>query len=330
MTILSCVHMYPPHHMCGSEMMLHAINKHLQSKGHTVKVLVKGSHRFKLENHMVYDDIDLFGADSSNEMNLFRTADLVITHLDYASWTQEMASIFNIPCVHLIHNDYDRPHLRDSHKPQYVVYNSKWIGEKLKYPQESYILIPPTDWRHYDTKVDVSKNEYITLINLDGNKGGEILAKLSAQMPNRKFIGVIGSYSEPAKTGQFINQPPNVEVLGPQQDIRKVYERTRILIMPSKYESWGRTATEAMCSGIPVICTPTSGLVENCGNAGIFVRDREDIEKWVKEINKLFDEKAYTKASEKAKIRSRELDPRKNLDEFAEWLRKVQAAYPYK
>jgi glycosyltransferase involved in cell wall biosynthesis len=85
-----------------------------------------------------------------------------------------------------------------------------------------------------------------------------------------------------------------------------------------------------MCSGIPVVCTPTSGLVENCGNAGIFVRDREDIDKWAKEINKLFDEKAYSKASEKAKARSRELDPRKNLDEFAEWLRKVQATYPYK
>jgi len=322
--------MYPPHHMCGSEMMLHAINKHLQSKGHTIKVLVKGSHRFKLENHMVYDDIDLFGADESNEINLFRTADLVITHLDYSAWTQEMASIFRIPCVHLIHNDYDRPHLRDSHKPQYVVYNSKWIKDKLGYPQESFILIPPTDFRHYDTNTNINLREHITLINLDQNKGGHILGKIAEAMPDKKFIGVIGSYSEPANIGQHTHQPPNVEVLGPQQDIRKVYERTKILIMPSKYESWGRTATEAMCSGIPVICTPTSGLVENCGNAGIFVRDRDDIDQWVKEITKLFNEKAYSKASEKAKIRSRELDPRKNLDDFEQWLGKAKASYPYR
>ena len=30
--------------------------------------------------------------------------------------------------------------------------------------------------------------------------------------------------------------------------------------MPSDYESWGRTATEAMCSGIPVICSEANGL----------------------------------------------------------------------
>lgn len=327
MTILSSIHLYPPSHLCGAEMMIHAAHKHLQSKGHTIKVLLKMSSRIKLENHYVYDDVDVFGADQGNEMNLFRAADIVMTHLDYSSWTQEMASIHRIPCVHLIHNDYNRQHIRLAERPQFIVYNSQALAKKLDYPHESFVLYPPTDWRHYDTKANVSENEYITLINLDYNKGGHILKQIALAMPDKKFIGVIGSYSNPPDKGQFTDQPSNVTVVNKMIDIRPIYQKTRILIMPSEYESWGRTATEAMCSGIPVICTPTEGLVENCGNAGIFVRDRDNIDQWVKEINKLFNEKAYSKASEKAKIRSRELDPRKNLDDFEQWLRKAKASY---
>lgn len=241
-----------------------------------------------------------------------------------------MASIYNIPCVHIIHNDFDRHHLKVYSKKQYVVYNSNWIAKKLAYEHESYILPPPTDWRHYDTNRNPWDNEYITLVNLDENKGGHILTQIANAMPDVKFCGVIGSYSQPSHVGQHTNQPDNVTVMDTQQDIRKVYERTKILIMPSEYESWGRTATEAMCSGIPVIATATDGLVENCGNAGIFVRDRNDIGEWVKQIKRLYNEKAYDKASEKAKARSRELDPAASLDGYEVWLRKVKDNYPYK
>jgi glycosyltransferase involved in cell wall biosynthesis len=97
--------------------------------------------------------------------------------------------------------------------------------------------------------------------------------------------------------------------------------------MPSKYESWGITATEAMCCGIPVISTEAEGLKENCAKAGIFIKDRNDIESWVKEITKLDDAKAYAAASKKAKGRGREHDPRKALDEFEQWLREEVNKY---
>ena len=90
--------------------------------------------------------------------------------------------------------------------------------------------------------------------------------------------------------------------------------------MPSVYESWGRTATEAMCSGIPVISSGTPGLRENCGEAGIYIEDRNDVEAWVREIKRLDDKKEYKKASDKAKLRSRELDPVNKLNEFERWL----------
>jgi glycosyltransferase involved in cell wall biosynthesis len=97
--------------------------------------------------------------------------------------------------------------------------------------------------------------------------------------------------------------------------------------MPSKYESWGRTATEAMCSGIPIICTDTPGLKENCDKAGVYIKDRNNVKDWVEAITKLDDKKAYSWASRKAKARSREFDTRKTLDEFENWFRESVNKY---
>jgi glycosyltransferase involved in cell wall biosynthesis len=313
--------------MCGAEMMLHQIVKHLQIHGHTVKVLLKQANQHKIESHYVYDEVDVFPPDQYNETALFQWADIVITHLDYAAWSQALAGIYNKPVIHIIHNSFLRQHLMDSAKPQYLVYNSEWISNEIAYPHEHYVLHPPTDYRHYDVGIDPWDSDYVTLINLDQNKGGEILRNVAAQLPNIKFLGVMGSYSEPVKIGQITQQPDNVKVIKKTTEIRDVYRQTRILIMPSKYESWGRTATEAMCSGIPVIASPTPGLKENCGNAGIFVKDRDNVDEWVKAINKLFDEKTYRKWSVKAKDRSRELDPIDELNGFNDWMCKIIAKW---
>ena len=321
MNILCSIHLYPPQHLCGAEMMIHHINKYLQSKGHTVKVLVHQANQHKIESHYVYDGIDVFPPDQYTTMSLFMQADVVMTHLDYSTWTVQMGSIFKKPVVHLVHNTYAYACIKDAGKPQYVVYNSEWTKNTLQYNHESMVLYPSCDYRHYDTNIKPVKNEYITLINLDENKGGFILKEIAKLMPDRKFIGVKGSYSEPIKIGQITDQPPNVEILEKQQDIREVYKRTRILIMPSKYESWGRTATEAMCSGIPVVCSTAAGLLENCGTAGIYVQNRDNAQEWVDAIKKLDNEKTFNAASKKAKERSRELDPQEGLARFEQWLR---------
>jgi glycosyltransferase involved in cell wall biosynthesis len=75
-----------------------------------------------------------------------------------------------------------------------------------------------------------------------------------------------------------------------------------------------------MCSGIPVISSGTPGLRENCGKAGLYF-DREEVKLWVDQIEKLFQPKAYEKASKAAKIRSRELDPMKSLENLRNFMR---------
>ncbi len=170
-------------------------------------------------------------------------------------------------------------------KPQHIIYNSFWLKDLLNYNFSNFILPPPTDYRYFDLGIDPIKNEYITLINLNKNKGGEIFEQIAKAMANKKFLGVIGSYDE-----QIIPKLPNVRIVEKSVNIKDYYAITRILVMPSEYESWGITATEAMSSGIPVICTETPGLLENCGKAAIYVKKRDDIKAWVKAISDLDDE----------------------------------------
>ena len=192
----------------------------------------------------------------------------------------------------------------------------------MQYKWPNFILTPPVDYRIYDLQIDPSKNEYITLINTNENKGGKIFEKIAQAMPNKRFLGVLGSYDE-----QMRSNLPNLKIVPNTPNIMPHYKETRILLMPSEYESWGRTATEAMCSGIPVISSEADGLKENCGSAGIYIKDRNDIKSWVSAINKLDDKKAYEEASRKAKARSREHDPRKALDEFETWFREMVNKY---
>lgn len=318
MNILASIHLYPPKHNCGAEWMLHHILKDLQSKGHGIKVLLHQANKYAIRSNYTFEGIDVFPPDPDIIDSLLAWSHCVFTHLDYTNWTIYNAGLFNKPIFHFVHNPHFYQTVADATKNQYVVYNSAWLSEKLKYNRKSFILIPPVDYRIYDLKQNVQENEYITLINLNKNKGGHILYEIAKQLPNKKFLAVKGSYDE-----QILEYLPNVKIVDNSTDIRKYYKETRILLVPSENESWGRVATEAMCSGIPVICTDTEGLSENCDKAGIYIKDRNDIKSWVSEINKLDDKKAYEAASRKAKARSRELDPRKTLDEFEAWIRET-------
>jgi glycosyltransferase involved in cell wall biosynthesis len=329
MRILCSIHLYPPKHNCGAEGMIHAMNKYLQGKGHEVRVLLWQANHYKIENIYCYEGIDVFPPEQNLTETLFAWSDVVMTHLDYTQQTIGLARVFKKPVVHLIHNYSTYPSIELADRPQYIVYNSEAAKEKLNYQHESITVHPPVDWRQYDINRDPEKNQFITLINLDGNKGGKILREIATRLPEKQFLGVKGSYSEPASEGQHTDQPSNVTIMDNTPFIMRAYEQTRILIMPSNFESWGRTATEAMSSGIPVICNPTPGLKENCADAGIYV-DRDDIDGWVKAIKKLDDPKEYKKASKKAKERSRELDPNKELEAFEAWIRDVPNKYTFR
>lgn len=324
MRILWSIHLYPPQHNCGSEYVAHHVNKYLVSKGHQVRVIL---HQYK-GPMFTYEGVEIFPA--SGKVDAYMWADVLCTHLDFTQFTILMAHQCRRPLVHFIHNDIPYSSIMNANRGQYIVHNSDWIANKIGYPHPGITLHPPCDISQYNVNPKSPKdNEFITLVSLNERKGGDMFRRIAEAMPDRKFMGVIGSYDNPITRTQeeiVLSMPSNVVIVQNSPDIQAVYRQTRLLLMPSDYESWGRTATEAMCNGIPVIVTPTEGLVENCGKAADYVGvPREtsqpgdaavhigEVSDWVAAIKKFDDAKYYAKKSLLCRNRAKELDPEKEL-----------------
>lgn len=341
MNILVSIHMYLPNHACGSETMMHHVLKYLISKGHNCRVLL---HQDKnIATPYSYEGIEVFGSKVATRVDSYRWAECIITHLDFTQFTIVMAAEAKRPLVHFVHNDISYDCIANAFSKVYAVYNSQWIADKIGYKIPGYVLHPPCAGKDYDIE---RSGEYITLVSLNERKGGYKFYEIAKAMPDKQFLGVIGSYDNPGPLRMdqmsIINKLitlPNFKLVPNTPDILATYKQTRILLMPSDYESWGRTATEAMCSGIPVICTPTAGLKENCGNAAIYVGnsiegqpgeaqvDTGSVEDWVKAIRSLDKPKTYEKYSVLCRKRATELDPVKELEALESFLH--QCVYDY-
>ena len=229
------------------------------------------------------------------------------------------AGIVKRPIVLLMHDHGRKDFLRQYSslsysKNIYLIHNSNWLKEYYSgFGFQNFVLYPPVFWKDYETE---TSRQYITLINCNKNKGGEVLIKIAKKMSDLQFMGVKGAYNK-----QIIDSRVSNILYIPQTPyIKSVYAKTGILLMPSKEESWGRTAIEAMSSGIPVIAHPTPGLLESCGDAGIFC-DREKPDTWIAAIRRLkTDAEYYKSVSDLCRARAKELDPTPQLKEMSLWL----------
>ena len=197
------------------------------------------------------------------------------------------------------------------HKSVNLVNTSKWIANiNEKYGLNSIILNPPIDSRRYVTHTE---RRYITLVNMSENRGVRQFFEMAKALPEYEFLAV-GSEESMSPLSE------NVTLWHSQSDMRVVYNVTGILCMPSKSESWGRAGIEAIASGIPVIASPTAGLKESLDYAGIFV-ERDDAEGWIGAIRELKTNSLYyKKSSELATKRSKEMDPKFQLENFKNWI----------
>lgn len=303
MKFLFSVHLYPPHHNAGGEMYIHNMAKFLISRGHTCRVLLHEAAYYGITRMYVHEGVDVFPRGRNLEEH-FIWADRIFTHLGFTSWTVGIAHVFRKPVFFVVHNTHPYTCVSDASKQVGIIYNCQYAKDLLKYPQPNIVLHPPVDYRKMDMGIDPETNKYITLINLNENKGGHILYQIARAMPDKEFLAVKGGYDP-----QILEEVPNVTIVENTPDIQSIYRQTRVLIAPSEYESWGMCATEAMCNGIPVVITPTFGLKENCAEAGLYVKDRTDIQAWVKQIRKLDNKKYYLSRSKLVRYRSRQLDP---------------------
>lgn len=309
--VLTMVTAYPPAHCAGSEVMVHALLRPLVTRGHEVNVVLSRDTGapYELDGVRVWPHVG-----KADPFRFVADSDVIVCHLENTMRATTIGQMSGIPVVQVLHND-------NGHTAQYlrrgganlVVFNSTQLAERFSsYGGYSIVVRPPVDLVEYET----TPGEHVTLVNLSADKGAHVFYALAERFPDRQFLGVVGAYGE-----QIIRDDlPNVTILPhlPAARMRdEVYARTRVLLVPSVHESWGRVGIEAMASGIPVVASPTDGLRESLGAAGIFC-DPKDVDAWATELKRLGDGRKWRAASRKAKARAAELAPAADLASWCE------------
>ncbi len=298
MNILAHTPTFVPDHNSGADTMLHDILKEFIRKGHSCKVIVTNNKASEVGGIQVYE------YKKQDCRPLYADADVLITHNGTTGKAVIMSEGKKI--YHLIHNTNNEFKMYQRHPNVVPVYNSEWVKKELNYKTPGLVVRPLA--RFEDYQVERFMPDYITLVGHHPNKGGALLKELALKMPDKKFMSVKGAYD-----GTVIKMPDNVKVVEHGPDMKKVYRDTKILLIPSRYESWSRVASEAMCSGIPIIYNPTEGLVENVGEAGLQA-DRTTLSTWVEAINYI--EGDYEDWSAKSLKRAKEQNLWKDYEDF--------------
>lgn len=311
MRVVALIHFYLPRHRAGSETMLHAMLRSLVDAGHAAHVVVTSQPEG--EDDYTVEGIEVHRA-GTGERTVPRLVaslgpDVLLTHHQETPHTSKLGRDLGVPVVHVIHNHMHHTNLWLHKRPDLAVFNTFWIRRHFSKRHKglrSIVMHPPV-WGHEHA---TTPGDAVTLVNLNRDKGSNVFYELAHRMPAQTFLGVVGGHGQ-----QVLHRDlPNVTIQPPTSTMREdVWSRTRVLLMPSVYESYGMVAIEAAHSGIPVIAHPTPGLLESLSYAGTFA-DRDDLDTWQRSLRSILQPATWEPLSAVAKRRAAELDPRADLD----------------
>lgn len=315
--VLAVVHGWMPYLAAGSERMVQHMLDALPREEFEVAVLSLGygDERYRQVPYE-YEGTTVFSG-----YDVPFVPDIIVTHHGpSARVVQSISEDFpEARVVAVYHNErYDIPDIKDL-GAELEVYNTEWVRDTLSEPSSgsSIVVHPPLEYERHAVEETGSA---VTLVNLQDNKGVHVFYALAERMPDVRFLGVEGTHGK-----QEFRKLPNVEFMPVTQDMRDVWQKSRVVLMPSAYESYGMVAAEAQVNGIPVIANPTLGLQECLGHAGIFI-PRENISDYERTLRLLLeDRKHYQERSDMARLRGLELgvQTKRELDLFVEEMREL-------
>ena len=318
MKVLVIQHFRIPYQCAGSEMMLHRMALALKDAGHTVQMITTDTPQaldMEIYDEMVCHSV---GKDRNRMMILARSfkPDVILSHHQRAEMAIPIARQLKVKSIFVMHNDFSHNQRVLMHRPDLVVFNTEWIAHKFRARvRRGMVIHPPV----YPDHCDLYRGEKVTLINKNRDKGGEIFYRLAAALPEVEFMAVQGAHGhqvEGPELPNVVEQPHTANMCW------DVWSETKILLMPSIYESYGMTGVEALCMGIPVLANPTPGLKESLGDAGWFI-PRNDEQAYVDAITMLMsDDDFYHGVSGKCLARASQLG---TVDEMAQFVKTVEA-----
>ena len=191
----------------------------------------------------------------------------------------------SIPLISHIHNNaYDSrglslksiAYLLAGFRAKHILWVSRssfegYFFHKL-FAKKSSVLFNIIDLQQVYDKRDQDEAKYsfdaIYIGRLTYQKNPQRLMQLCAMMKQRKpdiQLAVVGTGELEAETKALCAQlglQDNVRFLGFQSNPMKMLACSKCLILPSRWEGTPMCALEAMALGVPVVSTPTDGLVD--------------------------------------------------------------------
>jgi hypothetical protein len=311
--IVAYTNLYMPTCRAGAQMTLRDLLRPLQER-HDISIVIDNGRG--LTEPYTWEGIQVFpDAQRAHEMRLVHSADLIITHLQATFPATRIAQECDIPVVQVLHANEigEREYLR--HRCDLVVFNSYSVRDSFPdFTGPSIVIYPPVSPAEYRTQ----PGKEVSLVNVADIKGSGIFYALAEEFPDVQFHGVLGGYGN-----QDVRSMPNVSISESVDDMKQVYGRTKIVLMPSVYESFGRCAIEAAASGIPTIAASTPGLRESLGSAGIFC-EYDDLPAWRAALQRLLVEDNWSEVSRRTLERSAEL-AEVTENQMSEWCEAIES-----
>ncbi len=190
--------------------------------------------------------------------------------------------------------------------------------KKIKYIPAFYIDLNVFEPRDLPKKYDL-----VFSGRLVKNKGIPLLLKAVKNLKNIKLI-IIGSGPLENKIKKFIKEnklEKNIEFAGwlpTVKDLAKIYNQSKILIMPSFHEGGPRVTLEAMACNVPVITSKVGIMIDiiKHGQNGLFIDwEVNDI---VKKVTLLLDDKnLYKKIAENGYKTVQQFERKKAIKNYA-------------
>jgi hypothetical protein len=297
-----------PEHRAGSEVSMARTLEGFRARGWNVTVLVDAPGTGgELDGMTIVRRPSI-----ARTFRTYRDSQVVLTQLGSRNRAMRWSALTGRPLVLFLRmGGVNETSMLGS--PDLLVFNADWLQRASTWTGNSVVQHPPIDPGRYRT----TPGSAVTLVNVTPQKGSEMLLELARRCPDLEFIGVRGGWGDQLEASTY----PNVEVIDPVDDMREVYRRTAILLMPSTKESFGRVGLEAACSGIPTVATPLPGIREALADAALYA-DRDDPDAWERHVRSLQDPTTWAVCSRRALERA---DHWASRDEMGDLVRHVES-----
>ncbi|MEM1211393.1 MAG: glycosyltransferase family 4 protein [Planctomycetota bacterium] len=122
-------------------------------------------------------------------------------------------------------------------------------------------------------------------------KGFGTVLQAVAQTPGVRVVAVGGQDGGPFPAmAKRLGITDRVVFLGRRDDVPGLMRQADVFVFPSAYEPFGLVVTEALASGVPVVCGPEVGAAPHAGDGGVMLRGSGDVEGLVAALSGLRDD----------------------------------------